>query len=447
MKRICFLTSFLLFTQISAYTQGYSMFNTNTLFDSFENPAQKAFVGDYFRQYASNFLLPCFNVNAANKGDAGFTINNEINNGVFDTRRLSIGSNERNKFYEQANVYLLTFRMFKHKKNGVELGFSWQVRSDAFADYTNETVVAFRNYNRFASAQSGLFNGTGYEQSYHQLSVNYRASVNEKLAFGIKLSLLSGIVYNKAEISRSSVTVNPMNSQLSFGLTGTYKANFLHDDELGIHTILPNFKNPGLSIGAGATYFMPSGVFLMGNIKDLGVMRWNSNSSLSYINNMITLDRTAAVNSKDLQQRIIELVTDHRVNKSFYTLTNAKADLLISKNYDFYTPNFIVSKNLFYKGGDVAFVNTVKFHECVFSLSPTYNLNGFVLFGTQGMYQTPDFEFFVGTDNLFKSIAMTQRISANHIFNIGASFYMGIAIKFGSLVQNPENSSYMPMGR
>lgn len=70
-KRYLILSLFLILsTQIKA--QQYGLFNTKTLFDAFENPAQKAFVLDSSRQYASNFLLPYFGLNAANKGASNF---------------------------------------------------------------------------------------------------------------------------------------------------------------------------------------------------------------------------------------------------------------------------------------------------------------------------------------------------------------------------------------
>ena len=65
------------------------------------------------------------------------------------------------------------------------------------------------------------------------------------------------------------------------------------------------------------------------------------------------------------------------------------------------------------------------------------------MLGTQGMYQTPNFEFFLGTDNLLKSATALQKATANTRY-YGGSVYMGMAIKFGYDVEHPQNSSYMP---
>lgn len=446
-RYLTLLIFFLLSTHLKA--QQYGLFNTKTLFDAFENPAQKAFVLDSSRQYASNFLLPYFGLNAASKGDSQFVLNGLIDNGIYDSTNIPIGNNDRNKAIQSSNIYLFNFRLFKSYKFHKELGFSWQMRSDAYVDYTNESLVIFDDYNRFNSSQNGVFNGNGYGQSYHQFSFNYRENYNKRLAFGVKLSLLSGITYNKIDISRSSLSINDATNSLSVGLTGNYESNYLRTKELSSKTLLPNFKNPGLSVGFGTTYTSKSGVFIMGSIKDLGFIKWNNKSHSIFVDDVVTVtrdplgDNTDLNSNNTLSEKVENLFIDSDVRKGFYTATNAKADFLISRKFGNYTPNFIVSKNLFYKGGDVAFVNTVKFNEFAVSLTPAYNLIGFPMLGTQGMYQTPNFEFFLGTDNLLKSATIQKKATTSNGY-YGGSVYLGLAIKFGYVVEHPQNSSYMP---
>jgi hypothetical protein len=98
---------------------------------------------------------------------------------------------------------------------------------------------------------------------------------------------------------------------------------------------------------------------------------------------------------------------------------------------------------LFYRGGDIAFVNNFKYKDFSLSLIPDYNLNQFFMVGAQTMYKTPNFEFFLGSDNIGKSISIRQDAVASNGYN-GGSFYMGVNIKFGYTVEHPLNSSYMP---
>lgn len=428
MKKLLIFFFFVLIIKVDLKAQRYALFNTHTLFDTFENPAQRSFLSDYTGQHASNFLLPDLDLNFGNRGDASYTFRKRLNDGYLDTRNIPAGNNDRNIFYGSTNIYLLTYRVFNPSWSNRELGFSWQLRSDVYADYTNESVIALRNYSRLTSAQEGLFNGNGYGQSYHQFSMDYREDIDEYLSFGFKVSVLSGITYNQADIVQSGLKVD--GNKWSVGLTGSYKASFLLTDELNTRTLLPEFKNPGFSVSLGTSYTAPSGVFVMGNLKDLGFIRWNNNSSSVLLNDVISVNGMGNSNSKLLQQKIVDLLKDNNQRKSFYTPTNAKADFMVSKDYGFYRPGFVASKNIFYRGGDLVFVNSFRFSEFSASLSPGYNLNQFALLGLQGMYQDADFEFYLGTDNLLQSASIFKETSYTDTGSIGASFYMGFGIKF-----------------
>jgi hypothetical protein len=441
----------ILFTIISLSTQlkaqQYGLYNTKTLFDAFENPAQKAFTLDSSRHYASNFLFPNFGLNLANKGDSNFTLRSLINggkfNGDYDASAIPIGTNGRNKAFLSTNVYLLTFRLFKSYKYQQEMGFSWQVRADGFANYSNEALVAFDNYNRFTTAQDGVFNGDAFGQSYHQFSITYRENYDKRLSFGGKLSLLSGITYNNAHITGSNVRVNNAQGDLIVGLTARYKSNFLDTSEISAKMLRPDFKNPGISASFGTTYKSRTGYFIMANVKDLGFIKWNSKSHDSFVDNgQVIVDRQNN-NQETLKKDIYHLFTAADRRKSVYSATNAKVDFLIAKTFQFYTPNFIVSKNVFYPGGDIALVNTFKKNEFSLSVTPAYNMLGLTMLGAQAMYQTPNFEFYFGTDNLLRTSAIRQQVRVTTGYT-GASVYMGMAIKFGYVVEHPQNSSYMP---
>lgn len=446
MAKRYFLISFLLIAGTQLKAQQYGLFNTKTLFDAFENPGQKAFVLDSSRQYASNFLLPNFNLSAVNKGDAGYPLKMFAKNRILNSENnlnainVPIGQNKLNKASASSNIYLLTFRIFKNYKYQKELGFAWQVRTDAYANYTNETIVALDDINRFTSPQKNLLNGNGYAQSYHQFSITYRENFNKALAFGAKISLLSGIAYANGEISKSEL-IGPITDKANIKVVTDYKSNVLFKDDVNA---MPNFKNPGMSISFGTTYTTSAGFFIMANIKDLGFIKWSNESHDIHVDDYLSLRRGPLIPNYEIAKQLRYLITQNDQLKGFYTATNAKADFLISKTFGFYTPNFIVSKNLIYKGGDVVLVNNFKYNEFSAALSPTYNMLGFGMLGAQGMYQTPNFEFFAGTDNLLMSAKLPFTGQGIGSQLTGASFYMGLGIKFGYTVEHPQNSSYMP---
>ncbi|HMI05598.1 MAG TPA: DUF5723 family protein [Pedobacter sp.] len=446
---ICFLL--LCFNQLKA--QQYGLFNTKTLFDGFENPAQKTFVLDSSRQFASNFLLPYFGIHAVVRGNEN-VLRTLLKEGVYTTADVPLNTGKVNSLFQHTNIYLLNFKLFKSYKYHKEIGLSWQLRADAQVDYTNETLAIFDNYLRFYDENNKNFNNAlndrGYSQSYHQFSLSYRENYNKKLAFGVKLSLLSGISYNKINIDNSFLTLESGNGPMIVGLKGSYATNFQTGKQLG-KSIAPFFKNPGAAISLGTSYSAKSGIFIMANIKDLGLIRWSKSSYVNNFNNLndpLVLDSLDEMAPGDIENAITGVLTKGSKNYAFYSATNAKADFMISKTYGFYTPGLIVSKNIFHKGGEVAMVN--RFYNRNFSVNvvPAYNLYNFLQVGMQGMYQTPNFEVFLGSDNLFKTTSLLvgkndSNSGVSKAYN-SASVYLGASIKFGYVVEHPQNSSYMP---
>lgn len=450
MKKIYFL--FLGFTLITCSTkaQHYALYNTRSLFDALENPAIRAFTLDSSSKFASNLFLPNFSINSANKGDAQSVIRTLTNTGVLNTQNLPIGTGSLNKAFVNTNIHILNFRIFSSYKYNQEVGFAWQLRSDGYAEYTNESLAIFDSYKRFSeqTPYNNIFNDKAYQQSYHQFSVSVRENWDKRLALGVKLSLLSGIAYNSLKINDSYFYTDLPNDRLDIGLNGTYRGSFIKADELERKTLIPTFKNPGLSLTIGTSYASKSGYFIMGNIKDLGFIRWSKSSHTAKLNTIQSIYNLSSKSNKQIENEITDIAYNADKQEAFFTPTNARADFLISRTFGFYKPSIIISKNLFYQGGDFAFVNTFNIDKFSASLTPVYNLNNFIMIGVQGMYKTPNFEFFLGSDNIGKSISLARGISQSDGavgtgYNAG-SFYMGLGIKFGRTVNHPQNLSTMP---
>lgn len=450
MKKIYFL--FLGFTLITCSTkaQHYALYNTRSLFDALENPAIRAFTLDSSSKFASNLFLPNFSINSANKGDAQSVIRTLINTGVLNTENLPIGTGSLNKAFANTNIHILNFRIFSSYKYNQEVGFAWQLRSDGYAEYTNESLAIFDSYKRFSeqTPYNNIFNDKAYQQSYHQFSISVRENWDKRLALGVKLSLLSGIAYNSLKINDSYFYTDLPNDRLDIGLNGTYRGSFIKADELERKTLIPTFKNPGLSLTIGTSYASKSGYFIMGNIKDLGFIRWSKSSHTAKLNTIQSIYNLSSKSNKQIENEITDIAYNAAKQEAFFTPTNARADFLISRTFGFYKPSIIISKNLFYQGGDFAFVNTFNIDKFSASLTPVYNLNNFIMIGVQGMYKTPNFEFFLGSDNIGKSISLARGISQSDGavgtgYNAG-SFYMGLGIKFGRTINHPQNLSTMP---
>ncbi|TCD08238.1 hypothetical protein EZ449_12575 [Pedobacter frigidisoli] len=434
---------------LSVNAQQYALFGSKTMFDAFENPSQKSFTLDSSRKFSSNFFLPYFGVNSLNKGTSKYAIRKLTQEGVYDTKSLPIGNGELNHFYENSNIYVATFRMFISYKYQKELGLAWQIRSDSHIDYTNETLAIFDSYERFNPGveYNDIFNTKGYQQTYHQFSVTYRENWDKRLAFGVKASLLSGIAYNKLDVSDSYLYLDPESDALQIGLAGVYSGSFSRTNELRKKTLIPTFKNPGLSLSFGTNYTTKKGLFLMANVKDLGFIWWRSNTHRTTVNQLTQID-DLAFNQSNTNEQIKDIFRLNEQSKKFLAPTNAKIDVYASRRYGFYKPALAISKSLFYKGGDVAVVNEFILNGLSAAVTPSYNFNDVFMVGLQGKYQSPNFEIFMGTDNLvatsFQGLGILNNDAAVGSGPNGASFYMGVGIKFGNVVNHPQFSDTMP---
>lgn len=447
MKKIAFVSLLCLLSNCT-FAQQYSLYNTRTLFDSFENPSQKAFQVDSSSKYAFNFLIPTLASNTAFVGPAQSSFKDLAFKGVINGN-VPLGVNGKNTLILNSNAYLLMFKLFKDVSFNKELGFSWQLRQNLRLLTTNETFAVFDNAERFNNLVStNIFNNKGTSQAYHQFSFTYREDYNKRLGLGIKLSLLSGIAYNQLNVIRSSLNFDKPANHLDIQMQGTYRSNFSLDT-IDRKMLLPIFKNPGVSLSTSANLKLKGGWFLLGNIKDLGFIRWNKSSYSYPFNGAVSLDNASSRDSRQrLADEIANVVTYQGKQENFISPTNARIDILVNKDLNRYQPNLIVAKDIFQPGGDIALINNYQLRNLVFSVSSAYNLNNFFQLGGQLMYKTPNVEIFAGSDQMLPTyytakniLARTSTTGKKHT---GASFYFGFGLKFGSSMEHPLNSRTIP---
>ncbi|MES2107101.1 MAG: hypothetical protein V4577_00040, partial [Bacteroidota bacterium] len=168
MKKV--LLIFLLFSfSTKIFAQQFSQYNTGTLYDSFENPAQKAFITDSSKKYATNLLFPNFNANFYVTGDAQASLKSRAFLNKYDNSALLFNQGRFNHFNGNANVYLVMFKIFSSFNGDTELGFSVQNKMESRSLFTDETVLLLNGPQGFpGSAYSGIFNNTFNFQSYNQ---------------------------------------------------------------------------------------------------------------------------------------------------------------------------------------------------------------------------------------------------------------------------------------
>lgn len=461
-----FIVLFFIFSTLSVSAQHFSQYNTGSLYDSFENPSQRAFIPDSSRAVAFNFLIPSFSGNFYLTGNIQKPLKSRLFNGDYNTSGLPRpGRGGLNHFNVDANNYWIMLKLYTNLSGDVEMGFSAQSRVESTALLTDESVQFFAGPSNFPrDSYDNIFNNHYKLQMYDQLSYTYRERINKQFAIGFKVSYLSGIQYAKIDVASSSVQFNRQPDEndeqsATVAMQGRYYHSYVPGRLTG-RDFLPTFRNPGASITMGASYRTEDGITIQGNIKDLGFIHWNKRSSISDFNNSTTIHGIDGVNREDsIYNASYKLFRSGATPGGFTTKTNAKAEISVTKNYWLddektfkYFPTLIAQKEMFYPGFVGAMVNSVQKNNLVASLSASYDDYKLFNLGLQLMVKSPNTEFFIGTERLLNTASLTtaalgsnSQINKNGNYS-GADLFFGFSLKFGRVIEHPMNASYTPMG-
>lgn len=439
---IVFLSPLLLFSQ------NILLNHSGTQYDSFENPVQQSFEKDFSRKYAVT-LLPHLNGFLSFKGDEEKAFKKFLfTRVVSESSFANLGTAKTNQLNVNTNIYLVNYRIFKTLNYQRELGFSLQLREEGLANITNETISFIDDYRKFSkTTYQNPFNGSGYNQSYWQLGLTYRENYNERWAFGGKISLLNGLIYNKVNVYASQLTINQNNSY-NASLTGNYISSFGFNS-LSLTKLLPNLKNIGVAASLATSYKTPSGFYFTLNLKDMGFIHWGKSTSKYSFNTNTTVINPSSNNP--LSQVLDPIIADskiHETNKPFNSKIDTKIEFAASKKFGFYNPVFVFSKSAFNPQGQIAVINNLQKNSFVFSLSPIYDLQSKFNLGAQIMVKSPNMEFYAGSEHVFPTyyLAKSYLTKSEDIgkSNPRASFYMGINVKFGSKMQSIGTAEEIP---
>ena len=190
---------------------------------------------------------------------------------------------------------------------------------------------------------------------------------------------------------------------------------------------------------------------VLANVKDLGFIQWNKSNTRTYrLNKTITINNA---NDPDAASRLADSITNILKTNGYskenvYSPINGKLELLVSKNFGAYHPNVLLSKNMWYPGGQATLINNFLIKSHIVSLSPSYNFLNFMSVGGQYLYKTPNFEFFMGSDQLFQTISFAKGAINSDASAVKGSlstgFYMGLSVKIGRLMEHPLNTNRIP---
>lgn len=459
MRKYLLICCFFLAT-IKAFGQQFALYNTGTLYDSFENPSQRAFIPDTTKQFAFNFLIPNFGANFLFSGNGQQALISRAFHSYYNTANLVTGQGAYNRLKANANDYVFMFKVFTSESGDQEIGVALNTRAEGRGIITDESISFFNGFIKFPqNAYANIFNDDYQVQAYHQLSFTYRERVDRRLSVGFKLSALAGLYYNQMHISQSSVTFNKAQDQARLLLSGDYQASN-QANQSTFNTIFPVFVNPGASITMGATYFDERGFKWQGYIKNLGFISWSSKSyTNSFVGTALVHDFSSSQRETIITNSVDSLAQKGKGHHSFVTPTNGLLELSINRTFWLdeegkirFSPTLIGSKELFYNGFTAALNAPVQLGKHSIALTSTFDELKLFNLGLQYMQKSDNAEFFIGSERLFatgsflsaalKKEPSTQVQTPTPIKPFtGMDFYIGASFKFGPLIERQMNSS------
>jgi hypothetical protein len=448
----------LLFLAINGFSQQFSQYNTGTLFDSFENPSQRAFVPDSSRTFASNFFIPNFDANFLLKGNAQASLVSRAFGDSYNNSALQIGSGNYNHTTAVGTAYLLMLKMFTSFNGDQEVGFFINTKGEGRGAFTDESVALFDGSAAFPNnIYDNLFNDHYNYQLYTSIGLTYKEKLSSQFTIGFKLGALMGINYNKLDIDESHVNFNKLNDNADIALRGRYYLS-KGPGSIDAGNFLPSFQSPGAQLSIGTSYLTEDGIIIQGNIKDLGFIHWFSSSKISDFNSSTTVNGlTTAEREQNMYDGINSVISSAARETSFTSYTNALFELSATKSFYLdnsktfkYAPTLIASKELLYNGFIGALVNDFQYDDFHVGVTGTYDNYNLFKLGLQLMYKTPNVEFFMGSDRLGQTIGLANAKSSPDSYTngsfTGADFFLGFSIKFGRVIEHPLNASVIPTG-
>jgi hypothetical protein len=465
MKKSILVWCFILLT-VKGFGQQFFQYNTGTLYDSFENPAQRAFIPDTTKNFAFNFLLPNFSSNFFIAGNAQQGLKTRAFSSYYNTANLKTGENAYNRINLNLNYYALMFKVFVSEYGDQEIGFFFNTKAETRAVATDETLGLFNGFTNFPEdSYNNIFNNSGYYQVYHQIGLTYREQVTKRFSFGVKFAALSGLSYRKVKINQSSISFDKTLDQATLSLEG----NGTYNGTAGItdfQKVGPSFLNPGAAISVGTMYLDENGFKWQVNVKDLGFIHWNSKSkTASFTSSTLIQNFSSEIREKNITHALDSLTSGNQVTGGFTSHTNALLEVSINRSYWLnddgswkFSPTLIGSKELMYSGFTAGLVAPLQMGKYTASLMGSYNDLKLFSIGAQFMIKKDNSEFFIGSERLFQSIALAQfaasppsgnkrvQVVVNQNAYSGMDFFMGVSFKFGNTIERRLNASYIPDG-
>ncbi|WP_107039785.1 DUF5723 family protein [Brumimicrobium mesophilum] len=280
------LTILLLFLGGNMYAQSnYSYYTLDKTAQShYLNPAFKPSA----RVYVSFPLLPSQNFTASN---SGFTLNDIL---VERPQDDSLQISPENAIDKMKDKNFLTF-----ESNNEIFAFGIRLKKSYFSfgvtSRMNANFIYNKDFFKLAIEGNGKtllgeranFDGTEINlNSYIEYAVGFNREINEKLAVGARVKLLSGVVNVNTRKTALGLHTNATTFDLTIDGSATLNTSGIKPlyDTLSSDNSLPidnayNFKNFGLAFDLGAVYKFSDKFKVSASVIDLGFIDWKTDNA------------------------------------------------------------------------------------------------------------------------------------------------------------------------
>ncbi len=421
--------------------QEFSLTHTSTLYNSFENPVESSYTAEKSKKFNVNLILPNWSLDLKLRGEAEVAFKNILSGNDITSGSINTISNDINRLAIKGNGYLFMLKMLYTAEYQREMGISLQFKNEGDFNFSNAALIIPHSTSIFKNGSyPDIFQSSYKNIAYWQLGLSYRENYSSKLAFGGKLSLLSGAAYSEMDIISSNLEIN--DAKYTMSMQGTFTNSF-GSNKPEASSLLPNLKNPGVGLSLGTSYLFNNKIYLTGHLKDAGIIFWNKKTPRYDFSDSLTVNglRYKKATYKDRYRDSLAAMLDRNAGQSgaFHTWTNSKVEIAASRLFGSYKPVLIASKNLLNSNGFVALQNNYIYRSLNLALNSAYYFNNGLNIGALFMIKSANTDFYLGTEKLLP----TYYIGKGYIKkdeNIGksptqANIFFGLNIKFGRVMQ------------
>ncbi len=368
MKNLNITRNFLWAMLIFFHIGGSTFAQKNYTFYALDNTAQSHYLNPAFKPSANVYVsFPLIPMQSFGVSNSGFNLNHLLHKRAhddslqFDPAQVVSKLGKRNFLTFESYNELFAFG-FRVKKNYFSFGITNRLNANFI--YTKDLLqLAVEGNGESFLGKRASFDKTGINlNSYVEYAVGFNREINNKLAVGARVKLLSGIVNLNTKETKFGLHTHETTFDLTVDGSATINTSgikpfydTLAPDDYNPSKNAYNFKNFGLGIDLGATYKLTDKIKVSASLLDIGFISWKTDNATFITNDVDYRFEGIYLNQflKDTAEVVFEQLQD--------TLENVFSQV---ENNDQYTTGLATR---FYLGGTYDLTKSINVGATLYS--------------------------------------------------------------------------------